>query len=245
MPKPINSIVIASEVLKCLCDGTYRIADIVRKRGYNKSTVHKVLKSLEIVGFVTQDKLTRQYFPGPQFQRLTLSPVKIHQALIFQASENMEKLRDVTNETVSLWISQGASRINIHMFESNHIVGHIPKLGDVAPIYSGAAGKVLLSETDDKDLQTLLNKIILNPVISTISASKDSLLKELDKIRNQGYAWSTGETFKGISAIAVRIKYSACPVALLVAGPEVRMKEMETFLIDKIIECSASISSKL
>lgn len=244
MTKPINSIVIASEILKCLCEGTYRITDITRKRGYNKSTVHKVLKSLEAVGFATQDKLTRQYFPGPQLQHLTLSPIKIHQALIYNASEDMENLRDITNETVSLWIPQGASRVNIHLFASNQMLVHIPKLGDVAPIYAGAAGKILLSEMNGKELQTFLQKIILNPAIST-TTSKESLLLELDKIRSQGYAMSIGETFKGVSAISVSVKYSGCPLALLVAGPDDRIKEEKSFLIDKIKECSASISSKL
>ena len=235
----------ASEILKCLCEGTYRIADIARKQGYNKSTIHKVLKSLEVAGLATQDKLTRQYFPGPQLQALTLSPIKIHQALIYNASEEMEKLRDITNETVSLWIPQGASRINIHVFASNRILGHIPKIGDVAPIYAGAAGKILLSEIGDRELQTLLDKIIFNPIISKITGSKESLLLELDEIRSQGYAMSIGENFEGVTAIAVSVKYSACPLALLVAGPDDRMKGNESFLIGKIKESSASISSKL
>lgn len=245
MTPPINSIIKASEILKCLCEGIYRIADIARKLGYNQPTVYKVLKSLEMVGFANQDKLTRQYFPGPLIQQLATSPMKVHQNLIFSSSDEMEKLRDITNETVSLWIAQGSTRININMFESKHTIVHIPRLGGIAPIYAGAAGKILLSQLEVKYVEALLQKIELKPVTSTTPTDKESLLLELDEIRKQGYSWTAGETYKGASAVAVKVEYTAYPVALMVAGPEDRMKENKGFLIGQIKECSASISSKL
>lgn len=245
MTAPINSIVKASEILKCLCEGTYRITDIARKLDYNQPTVYKVLKSLEMVGFANQDKLSRQYFPGPLIQQLAASPMKVHQYLIFSSSDDMEKLRDITNETVSLWVAKGSTRININMFESNQTIIHIPRLGGIAPIYAGAAGKILLSQLGVKYVEALLQKIELKPITSTTPTDKVSLLLELDEIRNQGYSWTAGEIYKGASAVAVNVEYSAYPVALMVAGLEDRMKENKELLISQIKECSASISNKL
>jgi len=157
----------------------------------------------------------------------------------------MENLRDITNETISLWIAQGANRINIHMFESHQGIGHLPKLGDVAPIYAGASGKILLSQLQGKDLSSLVQRLDLKPLTSTTTTSKESLLLELDKIRNQGYSWTIGETYEGASAISVSINNYISPIALMLAGPEERIGKVKPFLIDKVKECSISISNKL
>jgi DNA-binding IclR family transcriptional regulator len=107
--------------------------------------------------------------------------------------------------------------------------------GSVSPIYAGSAGKILLSELTEKDRSHLIQNIHLIPVGPHTITDRTGLLGEIEKIRKQGYAISSGETLEGAISISVPLKGYFCPVALSIFGPNFRLgprilslkKEME------------------
>lgn len=241
----ISSILRASEILKCLSEGIGKISEISRKLQYNKATVHRVLKSLEKIGYAAQDPFTRQYYLGPKLHNLTSNPLNVHQFLIQCAREEMFHLRDIINETVSLQIPQGATSVSVETVETKQSIRLFMKKGSSTPIYTGAVGKVLLSQFDDEELSTILEKIELNPVTKHTITDEDVLLKDLVKARKEGYALTFEEYTEGAGALAVPIKNYTCPVALWIAGPRERIKENYTNLLVHLKNSAATISKKL
>ena len=73
------------------------------------------------------------------------------------------------------------------------------------PIYTGSAGKVLLSKLPDAELHVVLDN--LTPILLTPSTitDKEALLTEVKKAREQGYATSFGERTPVSAAISVPI----------------------------------------
>jgi IclR family KDG regulon transcriptional repressor len=218
----INSIYRSAEILKSIFNGINRLTDISYNLNVNKSTTHRLLKALETSGLIIQDHLTRKYLPGHLILRLASNPISSHQLLIVSSYDEMVRLRDVTRESVVLHIAIGSKRICLEEVQTKEDIKYISGVGSVAPIYVGAGGKVLLSEMEERNLELLLNSIKLLPVGPKTVIKREMLLKELEKIRKQGYATSKGERLYGGVAISVPIKNYVCPVALTILGPQFR-----------------------
>ena len=243
--REINSIVNAAEILKCLSDGIERLSDVSRKLNLNKATVHQILGTLKNRGLATQDPITRKYFLGPLIQRIAFNSNRVHQILIQCAHQELEKIKAISGETVGLQIQQGTQRVMLDEVMSSQQVLFCREIGQSAPIYAGAAGKVLLSELDQRDLNQLIQGLSLIPVGLKTITDKDALLREVEKIRNQGYATSINETFDGAAGIAVPVKHYACPAAIGIIGPERRFEQKMMPLLDILLKSSKTISHKL
>ncbi|MBW1802194.1 MAG: IclR family transcriptional regulator [Deltaproteobacteria bacterium] len=243
--KEISSIVRASGILECLSGGIGKITDISKKLQFNKSSIHRILKTLETTGLAAQDPVTRQYYLGPFLQTLASNPLAVHQILIHCAHDQLEYLRDLSGETVGIQIRQGSQRMIIDEAECRQEMKYYRGKGHSSYIHAGASGKVLLSELDDKQWKHFLNTIELVPVGPQTITDKTMLLQELKKIRKQGYATSIDETFEGAVAIAVPIKNYMCPVALGAVGPENRFRKKMMPLLNEFKKSADTISNKL
>lgn len=243
--KTINSIVRASNVLRCLADGVGRVSEISHYMGLPKGTTHRLLKTLESTGFVVQDPVSRLYSLGNLITELASNPLITHQNLIVCSYEEMEKLRDSTSETVLLHVRVGLERVILEEVQSPHNLRYSSGKGDSSPIYTGAAGKVLLSELEQGDLEILLKNTRLLPITKNTITDQRVLFKEVEEARKHGYAESCGEAQEGSAAVAVPIRNYACPLALSIVGPESRFLLKRMSCLDELKRSADKISRKL
>lgn len=242
----INSILRGADILKVLSEGLNRVSDISYKTNLNKSTIHRLLKSLEMSGLAYQDPIRRHYYIGPLIHYLASEPIVSHQKLIVCAFDDLRRLRDITRETVIIQIRLGIQKMCLEELQSPESVKYTVGKGFVTPIHIGSAGKLLLSELPDHELRLLLRNIHLVPVGPNTITDKDKFLKEIDKVRKRRYAISFGESRPGTASMSVPIGNYICPVALSLLGPDNRLtsKTMNGFL--KVLrETSKRISRKL
>jgi len=168
-----------------------------------------------------------------------------HQTLVICSREEMQHLRDLTGETVGLQIQKGPERIMLEEVQSLHQFRYFGGKGLAAPINTGAAGKVLLSELEENNLIILLKNLHLDPVAPKTITDKKLLIREIDKARRQGHATSLDENTVGGAAIAVPIKGYICPVALGVIGPKNRFLRNRTAVLPDLKRSADRISRKL
>lgn len=222
-PALVRSVARAADILKTLGDGVYTLREICARLDLSKATVHRLLRALEASGLVVHDILTRQYLLGPLVVKLASNPLIAHESLRMCSLDEMSHLRDVTGETVALQIRVGMLRLFLEEVPSLQSIRHVVGKGHVAPIYSGSAGRILLSELPKGELDKILKHI------TTILPSKTQvdtrlLVKEIETARTQGYSVALGEHVPGGAGISVPIKNYVCPVALSVFGPGSRFK---------------------
>ncbi|MFH1350514.1 MAG: IclR family transcriptional regulator, partial [Pseudomonadota bacterium] len=189
-----------------MSSGIDKITDISESLHLSKSTAHRLLKTLEVSELVVQDPITRRYYLGPLVLNLASKVLIAHRNLINIASQEMKQLRDISKETVALHVPNGSERICLEEADSPQEIKYTSGRGVIAPIYVGSAGKMLLSQFNDGELELLLNSIRLVPVGPHSITDKTVLLKELEKVREQGYAISFGERLPGGASISVPIK---------------------------------------
>ncbi len=244
--KIVLSIPKAIRILKSLSNGVDRVSDLAEALELSKSTTHRLLRSLEQCSMVKQDPISRRYYLGPLIIDLASKPIITHRNLTTCAFEDMNYIRDLSRETVVLYIRMGHEKICIEEFQSLEDIRYTIGKGFVAPIYTGSSGKILLSELKNNELQLLLRNLRLESFTPNTITDKKILLNELRKIRRQGYAMSFGERVKGASSISVPISNYVCPVALSIMGPDNRFslnKMMEILPVTK--ERAIHISKKL
>jgi len=245
-PRLINSISRGAEVLISMSDGLDRVSDISKRIGLSKSTVHRLLKSLEKSGFTVQDSLTHRYLLGPLILNLSSKPIVTHQYLVMCAIEEMRRLRDLRRETVVLHVRVGMERICLEELQSLEDIKYTAGRGVTAPIHTGSAGKVLLAELEEDELHLLLNHLKMVRIGPDTITDREVLLHELEIVRKQGYATSHHERLPDAASISVPVKGYPCPVALSVLGPDNRFSQKAmSDVLEEMRESAAGISLNL
>ncbi len=241
----VHSVYRAAEILSMLSVGKKRITDIGKELNLSKSTTHRLLKTLENCGFVFQDPVSHQYFLGHLIIKLSSNPLATHQNLIVCAYEEMKRLREISGETVTIHIRIGTQRICLEEMQANQNIRYGVGKGSVSPIYAGSAGKILLAELSETDRSHLIQNIHLTAVGPHTITDRNELLREIEKIRKQGYAISSGETLEGAISVSVPIRGYFCPVALSIFGPKFRLEPIIPGLKKKMEMSAKRIGTKI
>jgi DNA-binding IclR family transcriptional regulator len=137
----------------------------------------------------------------------------------------LARLRQDTNETVSLYTRSGDRRVCIEEFESGHNIKYSQTIGLTAPLHVGAPGKALLAFLAQTELDTLLSELPLIAITPSTLSDPEQLRADLSEVRRRGFAISIGERSPGASAVAAPIwNWSNRPVAAVsVLGPSQRL----------------------
>ncbi|MDP5275011.1 IclR family transcriptional regulator [Chengkuizengella axinellae] len=204
----------ALDILLCFTDTTdLGLTEIAEKTGLHKSTVFRLLASLEAKGFVTRDSSTEKYKLGFRIWELSVNLSQGDDPATILLPE-MERLRDILGETISLYIRDGSERIRIQAVQSKHSIRRVAPIGARLPLYVGASSKVLIAFADMNTQENMINdwKEFID-----ISAYKD----QMAGIRKVGYATSVEEREPGVAAVSAPVfnRSHQLVAALSVSGP--------------------------
>jgi DNA-binding IclR family transcriptional regulator len=118
----------------------------------------------------------------------------------------MRKIRDDVNETVVLSIREGDLRYNIDSVEAVNAIAQAHQIGVAIPLYTGASSRVLLAGMSPDELSAYLDHTALVAYSETTIIDRDSLLEELERVRERGYAVSSGEFTSAGNAVAKAVR---------------------------------------
>jgi IclR family transcriptional regulator, KDG regulon repressor len=119
----LKSLDVALRVLEALDNGAPErgISDLSRELGVSKAAVYRILSTLMLRGYVTQNPATSQYAIGPRLRRF--SHVAAGQLdLQAVARPFMTQLRDATLDTVHLAVLEGGEAVYIAKEDGLHPV---------------------------------------------------------------------------------------------------------------------------
>ncbi len=168
-----------------------------------KSTVHRILGTLEHLGYVELSDGAGMYRLG--YKLLMLSRrVNHNQSLLRVARPALAGLVEQTRETAKLNVVQGLSACVVDRIESSAEMKISVVVGAVFPIYAGAASRLLLAHLPEPMRRQILGGP-LTQFTETTLADRDALSRSLEAARARGYTFDNEECVRGISALA-------CPV---------------------------------
>ncbi len=241
--KTVNTILRGAEILKVLAKGITRLEDIYPLVGLNKSSTHRILKSLVETGLAYQHPIARTYHIGPLLLQISSNASALHHLLIVCAAGELRHLEETSHETALLFIPFGDRRLVLKEVPSSQQIALSLGEGSTMPIVVGSAGRVLLSQYDNRTVKQLLPRIDLSPLPPDFIPDRDRFMDEIEEIRRRGYALSSGTMLPDSAGISVPVGGYACPVALCVFGPQFRFEPLE--VLPQITESARRISEKL
>jgi IclR family acetate operon transcriptional repressor len=164
----------------------------------------------------------------------------------FDADADLRTLRTATDETITVHVRAGMSRLCIEELPSPQPIRYIAGLGVTAGIHVGSAGKVLLAFTPPEDLEELLSMVDLRPMTPSTITDMAELRKELEAVRQRGTAYSAGERVTGAVGVSAPVLDDRGYVvaALSVLAPAARVDEARLREFDKLVRRTASDISK-
>jgi len=238
----VQSVTRALEILICLGREIHSIADIADSCKLSKSTVHRLLKTLEQMYFVQQDPVNQQYYLGPSIHQLASEPQMVNKYLINSSLQEMDRLAKIFEETIDLDVFIGHREVLVHRIVSTSELRVIGSGGSKKIQYTGATSKTLLSQLDDRELNLLIGYATIDAETENTVTDKEILVKQIIQTRKQGYCVSVGERLMGAISIAVPIKNYIYPAALTILGPENRVKTKKENIIKELKQSANRIS---
>lgn len=239
MDESIRAVDRALDVLMCFSSATPELSmtQITEKVGMHKSTVHRLLGTLEAKKFVQRDPLTGRYRPGNsllQLAFLTLERSNLKEIAI----PYMRRLNEQHLETVTLSIRDGSDMVYLAVLESPQKVKMAAKPGERLPVFSTASGKVVMAYSDDAFIKQILSQELPQFTSYTIR-DEETMLHILDLVRERGFAYSEQEYEDGINAVAAPIidKNKVALASIAVAGPAYRLS------VERMLKIGPSVAA--
>ena len=241
----INSISRSANILTCLSNGVNTITEIAESCKYTPSTVHRLLKALELAHFVIQDPNNRKYYLGPLVNNLVSNLRTANEEIVICAVDEMKRLADLFGETVRLGVRVGIQYILLHEIPSTYSLSVYQGGRRGLTLFSGAEGKILLSKMQKNEVESILRNVTIERLTKNTVTDKEILMDQLEQIRRDGYAITHGENVIGSTGIATFIENYVSPAVLSVLGSEYTVDERQTEIITELKTSAALISSRL
>lgn len=202
----VRSVDRAAALLVCLADadGSASVTDLSHSLDLHKSTVSRLLSTLERRGLVEQDRESGHFRLGVGIIRLAQSAERTLDLRTIALPE-MEALAKTTHETVSLEVFDGVgAAVAICQIDGPNLTPMPDITGRPVAMHAIASGKVLLASLPERTVLAIARRGLVRYTPRTITDPR-ALLEELATIRKRGYAVAIGEWDERITAAAVPI----------------------------------------
>lgn len=244
----INSIVKAFRLIELLASRKeFELAEICRLLNIPKTTIHRILLTLESLGYVKQNRENLHYVASIKFFELGQRVVqKLN--LIEIAHPHMIELSEKTGETINLGVLDSVDVVCIDKVESKQSLKQDQPIGHRHRAYSAGFGKAILAFLPKGERARLFSGHTIFRYTSKSLKTVAAIEKNLQKVREEGYSVDNEEGAVGVRCVGAPIFDHKGNVlaGISIAGPTLRIKEENIpHLAQFAIEAASSISELL
>jgi IclR family acetate operon transcriptional repressor len=245
---PIQSVDRAISILNAftITEAQLGVTELSHRLGLHKSTVHRLLASLEKGGLVERDRRNRKYSLG--IRLIELAGTMLNSRNVPQVVRPyLHYVADAVEELTYLAYLVRGEVLNVEQVPGPHLVQSVGWQGRRTPLHCTSAGKIFMAHMPEKELERVLEADLERLTPKTITDPAD-LRYELERVREQGYATSFEELEEGTNALAVPISSPDDEViaAIGVVGPSYRFTpERALSHLDVIRSVAREVSHRL
>ena len=203
--------------------------DIQKTLKYNKSTLFRILYTLEKNQYLLKDKHGRYelglniFILGNQLSRI---------GKLKKGSEvYLRELAEETNLTSHIGILEEMQVLIIEKYDPpNSSIKMVSRVGRPVPAHCTGQGKALLAYSPRKIVEKIIKNYGLQSYTVNTITQVDKFFTELEKIKEQGYAIDNSEHEKHIHCIALPIlnEFNELEAAISITGMVMDFLDEET-----------------
>lgn len=218
-------------------DEGYRLTDLAIRTGLSRSTIHRLLITLERRRFVQFDRGQASWHIGAQSFAVGATFVR-RRNFLTQVIPYLRKLRDQTRETVNLAVVDNGAMLVLTRLESREIMRSVTKVGGRVPMVASGLGKALLSTYTEEDVFAIIHREGMPRLTSRSIVRAGDLCKSLHDIRQRGYSVDYEEAQIGLRCVSAVI-YDNCSeplAAISVSGTASRVPDDRLPILGKLVQ---------
>ncbi|MFN8022432.1 MAG: IclR family transcriptional regulator [Acidimicrobiales bacterium] len=219
----VQSIDRAFAVLRALTQGNAGVTEIAERVSLPKSTVSRLLSTLEELGAVEQIEVGGGYRIGAGLAEIAAA-ARPGPTLVAAARPQLLQLARLTGEAAGVSVPDGADMLYLDQVNPDTELQVRDWTGTRIPMHAVPSGQVVLAAMAAVELEQYLAQPLSVFTDHTI-ATADALRARLVQVRGDGYAMAVDEYADGLSSIAAPIHDTSGRVigALHVYGPTYRL----------------------
>ena len=245
----VQHLYLAFKILYLMAEeGEKKKSEISKHFNENENQISKILETLEKRGYVQFNKRKEKYFLG-------IKNFEIGQAYLKKlelrklAFPYLKYLSEKFKETVYLAVKSSFEVVYIEAYEVKRPVLVKSRLGRLLPMYASASGKVHLANMSELELEEFFKDVKLIPYTKKTIIDKDRLVKEIQSVKESGFAIDDEEFEEEVRCISVPVKNFKNDVvgAITLSAPSFRMskEKLITEIKDEFMEKVNELSCKL
>lgn len=191
-------------LLGALAGGATTLDELAGELGVHKSTVLRLLRTLEGQHFVQREG-TRHYRLGSALFDLANRALEDRDVRRSSAPA-LAALNERTGHTVHLATYEDGEVVYVDKYEGRHTVRMYSRVGKRAPLHCTAVGKVLVAARPPAQRAAIAHDLDYPALTANTITTAEAYLAELEKVAEQGYAVDDAEHEDFIHCIAAPVR---------------------------------------
>lgn len=247
----LKSVEKAFDLLGCFSHEKpdFSMLELADKLNMSKGSVHRILLTAQLKGFVEKNLSTNRYQLGIKLFELG-SVVMLRTNLSMESLPILREVTSITGETSYVIIKEQDEALCIQCVEGhNYLRVLFLELGKKMPLYIGAGPKILLAHMDNSEIKEWFDR---NPELQKWTedtlTDEGRIWQDIETIRARGYAESIEDVTPGVTSVGAPIRDSSGKViaAVSIGGASINFADDEREKLVSIIkEAGLKISKRM
>jgi IclR family acetate operon transcriptional repressor len=198
----VQSLVRAFGVLDALASTNgASLSEIARKVALPRSTVHRLLTTMEALHFVEFDRVTHLWSIG--VKAFTVGAAFVQTRDLGQLGRSiMRSLMTEVHHSVNIAVQEGSGMCYVGQVAATGIKQKVIRPGSCLPMHTTASGKVLMAHWQQGEVERFLDRRTLAKHTTKSIVDPLAIREELAIIRQRGYAIDDQEQADGLRCVA-------------------------------------------
>lgn len=225
--------------------GPAGVSRLAEGLGIHKSTVFRLLATLEARGLVEQNATRGEYQLGNGVVQLAAGVTRRHDISVLSRRICQDLAQEV-GETVNIAIREGFELVTLDQAVGASAITTVNWTGQRQPLHATSSGKVLLATMTESEFAEYLAAGLARYTDHTI-VDPDVLRTELEQVRALGYAYACDELEIGLAAIGAPIRSltGGADAAVSISGPSFRVNRATApALAEHVLSAAAAIAAQ-
>ncbi len=202
------------------------LTDLARKVELAPSTAHRLLATLEKMGYVYQGGDLARWYVGVHAFTVG-SSFLANRDFVAQSHPYLRRLMEQSGETANLGILDGTEAVFIDQVQCRETMRTIVKLGSRVPLHASGVGKAIFAALPDEQIDAIVKVKGLPRITANTITSPEIMWASIRVIRQRGYSFDDEEHLPGTRCVAAPIydEHAETLGALSLAGPLSRLPD--------------------
>ncbi|UQZ90418.1 hypothetical protein C4J81_14870 [Deltaproteobacteria bacterium Smac51] len=243
----VNSVVKCLAIMEALASqGASSLSDLKTTLGLDKATLHRILSTLKALGYVKQNQSDQRYF-------LTFKMFQVGNMVVERGGLKalihpyLEKISSDFQELIyaSVMTEPGQAicidKTEVDLYQQLRLNVSI---GGNVSMHASSMGRCFMAFMNPDYFNPVFDSLVFEQFTPHTITDSGQLMRELEKIRLQGYALEEGERIEGAMCIGVPVlnSHGHAHAAISATGPKARMLVKKEGLIRSLTEASKELS---